>query len=253
MKCQVTDYALWGLSLAECNVADFFSDTYEKKIKGDPIHVPSEVPEMDAQTRGQRGRPQNERVPYLPAHPKAHTVYCVVRTPGHNTLPTFTGRWFPRANDPDMRPFYCASMLLLLKPWRDVCTDLKTPNQSWEEAFVNFVSGAPQKILDMISGIQYFHECRTALETTPEDGQAAEAQNTERMDRDTWADDEDTGDDGEEVGPIGETWEALSEELLAEIEAAQVGSLADHLQGAIAVEEAWSLRIFPHPTMTGSS
>lgn len=244
VKCQVTDYVHRGLSLTRCNVVDFFTDTYEKPIKGDTILLPAEVPDGANQTRTRRGRPRNERVPYLATHPKARTVYRMVRTPGHNTLPTFTGRWFPRADDADMRPFYCASMLLLLKPWRDVRVDLKVASQSWEEAFINFVSNAPQRILDMISGIQYFHECRTGLDTASEDNRPAGGQQVNSVARERWADDEDVGDDTEEP-PNGATAEVLTEELLAEIEAARAGSVADDLHGAIAVEEARRLGIFP--------
>src|SRR6266446_8177011 len=71
-----------------------------------------------------RGRKRNMRIPYLPTHPKHKQTQHVVRTTGHNNLPNFIGRYFPQRDDPDSRSLYCASMLLLLKPWRVVKTDL---------------------------------------------------------------------------------------------------------------------------------
>ncbi|EMD38892.1 hypothetical protein CERSUDRAFT_92932 [Gelatoporia subvermispora B] len=53
-------------------------------------------------------------------------------------------------------------MLLLLKPWRNLSTDLKLPDESWQDALDKFLAGAPKKIHDIIQGIQYFHECRNA-------------------------------------------------------------------------------------------
>ena len=57
-------------------------------------------------------------------------------------------------------------MLLLLKPWHNVKTDLKHNNQScqWEEAFHKFVANhrKKKKIEFILSGIQFFHECNSA-------------------------------------------------------------------------------------------
>ncbi|KAG1858508.1 hypothetical protein F4604DRAFT_1493024, partial [Suillus subluteus] len=76
-----------------------------------------------------------------------------------NNLPNFIGSYFLRRDDPKVYPFYCACMLVLLKPWRDVMTDLKSEDQTWESVFKEFSSIAPQKIHHILSGIQYFYEC----------------------------------------------------------------------------------------------
>lgn len=68
---------------------------------------------------------------------------------GHNTLPNFIGRYFPRSDDPDIYPFYCASMLMLLKPWRDLTADLKDASESWPDAFIRFKASAPKTVLDI--------------------------------------------------------------------------------------------------------
>jgi hypothetical protein len=51
---------------------------------------------------------------------------------------------------------------VLLKPWRDLCTDLKEEDQSWSETYQLFLESAPELVLRVISGIQYFHECDNA-------------------------------------------------------------------------------------------
>ncbi|KAI9069329.1 hypothetical protein FKP32DRAFT_1556688, partial [Trametes sanguinea] len=69
------------------------------------------------------------------------------------------GPWFPRNDDPDVRDFYCASMLMLLKPWRDL-RQLKLPSQTWQEAFEDFRATLPSEMRYVLEGIQYYHDCR---------------------------------------------------------------------------------------------
>ena len=57
---------------------------------------------------------------------------------------------------------YCAALLALLKPWRDLRSDLKNENETWSEAYQSFLETAPEHNHRVISGIQYFHECDTA-------------------------------------------------------------------------------------------
>ncbi|KAJ7187074.1 hypothetical protein C8R46DRAFT_810295, partial [Mycena filopes] len=81
---------------------------------------------------------------------------------GHNTLPNFIGYQFPRRDDAETRDFYCACMLVLLKPWRNLATDLKSGTQSWSEAFETFKASASPRIHDILAGVQYFHSCQSA-------------------------------------------------------------------------------------------
>src|ERR1700721_1880275 len=85
-----------------------------------------------------------------------------MRTIGHNNLPNIIGRWFPRRDERESHSFYCASMLLLLKPWRSIESDLKLPDQSWEEAFDEFMLTTSRTYRTLLSGIQYFHDCETS-------------------------------------------------------------------------------------------
>ncbi|KAG2741371.1 hypothetical protein P692DRAFT_20752861, partial [Suillus brevipes Sb2] len=82
----------------------------------------------------------------------------VIRTEGHETMPHFPGNWFPPASDEEHHEFHCASMLALLKPWRDI-TDIKKPSDSFSSTFENFVSHAPEIVTRIITNIQYFHDC----------------------------------------------------------------------------------------------
>ncbi|KAJ3911854.1 hypothetical protein F5877DRAFT_21793, partial [Lentinula edodes] len=77
-------------------------------------------------------------------------------------LPNFIGKYFPRRDDPASYPLYCAAMLLLLKPWRNIANDLKRPTETWEEVFKEFVETCPKQNIDIMSGIQYYYECESA-------------------------------------------------------------------------------------------
>ncbi|KIL62903.1 hypothetical protein M378DRAFT_50404, partial [Amanita muscaria Koide BX008] len=74
-------------------------------------------------------------------------------------LPNFVGQFFPRRDDPAIYPFYCACMLMLLIPWRDIRTDLKSPSETWPERFDRFMLSASERVKFVISGVQYFHDC----------------------------------------------------------------------------------------------
>ncbi|KIO05454.1 hypothetical protein M404DRAFT_141396, partial [Pisolithus tinctorius Marx 270] len=97
-------------------------------------------------------------------HPRFEQKECVVRPEGHHTLPNFIGCYFPTQDDPDCHAFYCASMLMLLKPWWDLGTDLKESHETWEHALSTFLASAPTRIHHIISGVQYFHRCEKSAQ-----------------------------------------------------------------------------------------
>ena len=74
-------------------------------------------------------------------------------------MPEFIGHWFPRNDRNDERDFYTASMLLLLKPWRSISADLLGTHVTWADSFSHFMLGASSRIKNIITNIQYFHEC----------------------------------------------------------------------------------------------
>ena len=227
IKSQVVDYQHRGVELEGYSVLDFFVDTYETDItKADRE---AELFNEDAH-RGP-SRPRNARVRYLTGHPKSGSVHRVIRSQGHRNLPNFLGRWFPRNDDEEIYDFYCACMLTLLKPWRNLATDLKASTESWATAFETFSHSAAPRARRALSGIQYFHECESAAQkdTTspppypvPNDAQTL---------------DEESGTDH-----IPRQQE-FSEEGLALLKAENV-SLREELHGQMAIELARHLGIF---------
>ena len=61
------------------------------------------------------------------------------------SLAHFIGRPFPHRDDPEEYEFYCALMLMLLKPWRNLAEDLKPPSQTWQSAFEEFLTATSQQ------------------------------------------------------------------------------------------------------------
>ena len=143
---------------------DYLTNTYEVTADTRQQQLFDRVQNINDADR-QPGRPINKRLTYLSQHPMHNKTYRVVRTEGHNTLPNFIGKWFPQRNDTNLTSFYSASMLLLLKPWRDIHTDLKSTNDSWFDSLQNFRDECRQKgnrMEKILSGIQYYHDCELA-------------------------------------------------------------------------------------------
>ena len=228
IKSQVIDYQHRGVELEDYNVLDLFVDTYETEI----TKADREAELFDEDARRGPGRPRNTRARYLTNHPKSGSVHRVIRSPGHRSLPNFLGRWFPRNDDEEIYDFYCASMLTLLKPWRDLSTDLKSSTESWGEAFETFRQSATPRAKRAMSGIQYFHECESAAQkdaTSPlpyQDSTDAQA----------------LQDDESGMDHVPRQLE-FSEEGLALLKAENV-SLREELHGQMAIELARLLGIF---------
>jgi hypothetical protein len=154
LKNQLQEYACRGEALeGECYLKVFL-DTYDAPF----------VPETDAarvEENGQRTslrqRPRHERIPYLPTY--GNSKRCRVRrAANHETLPRFIGRWFPRSNDATTKELYCASMLLLLKPWRTLA-DLKTDHQTFSEVFASMMATAPEWVHTLVENVQNYYDC----------------------------------------------------------------------------------------------
>ena len=231
-KSQLTDYSYRGEELADFNFLDFFVDTYEIEIPKDERSKPAHVSATDGDEHRGPGRPRNTRIKYLSLHPKAKTAQRILRSYGHRNLPNFVGRWFPRSDDEETREFYCASMLALLKPWRDLGKDLKHPGQMWKTAFDHFLGETSWKEKRVISGLQYFHECASAAATNnPPDSTTTQ-----------WLTQQDEGGhpDSEGASPLNG---GLSEEGLVELKAAVV-PYREELHGLLAIEVARRAKIF---------
>lgn len=122
-------------------------------------------------------------------------------------------------------------MLMLLKPWRNIATDLKQPTESWAMAFEAFYVSATPKVQRALSGIQYFHECESAAQKDTIGCQL------DRTPPDTQILDEESGMDH-----IPHPQE-FSEEGLALLKKSNI-SLREELHGRMAIELARHLGIF---------
>ena len=229
-KSQITDYSCRGEELAGMNFLDFCVETYETEVSAGERDKCSHELAGD-QYRGP-GRPRNTRIKYLPSHPKAKSVQRILRSLGHRNLPNFVGQWFPRSDEEETKPFYCASMLALLKPWQSLDKDLKQPGQAWEGAFEEFLHHASWRDRRVISGLQYFHECSSAA-AAERSADSAFSQRLSREAADDYHDDEDL--------PAANN--GLSEEGLAELKAAAV-PYREQLHGLLAIEVARIAKVF---------
>ena len=87
-KCQLTDYKLRGTPFESSNIIDYFVDTYEEKVgkhakASNSNDEDEDNNENDADHDRRLGCKRNERVLYLPDHPKYNIKLCVMRSPGH--------------------------------------------------------------------------------------------------------------------------------------------------------------------------
>ncbi len=110
------------------------------------------------------GRPRHDRVAYKDDHPKSKSSLRVLRCAQHNNLPNFINAKFPHDDDPQTYDHYCASMLMLLKPWHSLRTDLKRRDESWSFALSSFLATAASEVHDIISGIRYLHESHVSAD-----------------------------------------------------------------------------------------
>ena len=160
-KSQVVDYQLRGELLSNISVFDFFTHTYD--FRSTMTSQSSEDRPSSDSPSSSRGRPQNRRIFYLPSHPRAKKSCRVVRSDNHRHITNFIGSWFP--SNADNTSLYCAAMLMLLKPWRCLDTDLKSPTESWQSAFTRFIRDNPS-LKSLLSNIQYYHDARIIASDT---------------------------------------------------------------------------------------
>ncbi len=240
-KSQVTDYVLRGDTLSDCSLFEFVKNTYDGQLRPQD-NAASTDEGRDKNPR--RGRPRNARARYRYPHPCATTKIRVQRTAGHRNLVNIVGRWLPRADDDDIRELYCASMLMLLVPWRNLASDLKRGDESWEEAFGRLEEACSDADQYVISGIQYFHECALAAEDTKTDGDESELHTAGRQRRGLYSDMLEDDDD-----PMGAPYDEDEQrqytvEGLAALKAMQM-SLSEHIYALDALGAGQHAEFFP--------
>ena len=153
VKHQVQDYALRGFEFEMLGFLTFIVETYERQIPKDRMNNEDDNGSASVNVRTKHGH-------YLNDHPRCHTHMCIARCENHNFLPNIVGSWFPqRDGDDDTKSYYYASMLTLLKPWRNLL-DLKNEDESWQWAFNLYMQDASQRDKDVIAGCQYYYDSR---------------------------------------------------------------------------------------------
>ena len=153
-----------------------------------------------------RGRTPNTRVPYREgANRDGHCR--IIRSAGHETIPYFPGEWFPKQVEEDNNGLFEAYMLALLKPWRSV-SDLKHADQTFREAYNDFVANVSVETCTMIKNIQFYHESsERARKRNDED-----AHENEAVDTTVW-----TNVDGDTIeGPLPEEDMEHLDDLISE-------------------------------------
>lgn len=155
LKDQMKDYVDRGRDLDAVSYLDFFIDSYDGK------------PHIESGSR-QGASSASKRSEYLAGTGRGAKSQ-VLRQKGHETLPSFIGRWFPRKDNPDNRPTYCAWMLAMLKPWgtlQDICEG----GQTFQSSFLAFEASTTNRVRCIMANMQYFYECSDGAKKRKEDG-----------------------------------------------------------------------------------
>src|ERR1700722_12047059 len=181
---QIEDYALRGQELENAPFLHFVVDTYDERISPSGLHSLAEAEDegedVDRIFRVP-GRSAAHRCGYLPDHPKHGKHVRVIRDQGHNYLPEVVGPYFPRRDDPERMDYYFASMLALLKPWRDL-KNVKTPEDSWEQSFHRFMGAGSGSNWAIMANIQYYYDSKLSAEETRDEKDLAHLNEDEDVD-----------------------------------------------------------------------
>lgn len=154
---QVEDYAFRGSEFEDMGFLSFTVETYERRIVTQNANV-----DDTHQVEENHHVSTNETCRYLTDHPKKTTHTRARRSENHNFLPNIVGTWLPRRNgEENTRPYYFASMLALLKPWREI-EDLKADGETWQSTFDIFMETASRRDRDVVAGCQYFYDSRNS-------------------------------------------------------------------------------------------
>lgn len=245
---QVEDYALRPIEMENMSVLDFLLDTYEAPVAARAGRRTAEDSGDQVASAGrQRGRPRNEVFRYLDAHAKYEGKCRRLRSVGHNTLPTVQGKHFlPKSAE---NALYCASMLMLLKPWRKP-NDLKTRDSSWKDTYELFISNAGKRVVDIVQNIDYYYETSDAATREREKERAEEHVGREISEREWEVEDvHETVDvaghfDTDAEDEIISRTEQIGGEYMHGLEAIRVGTLAGVFQhGSTATDGTMAARI----------
>jgi hypothetical protein len=99
------------------------------------------------------------RLEFLCQHLEVATHVLRVRSPRKHFVPVPVGPAIPRRDREEVNARYCRLMLVFFKPWRCV-SDLRTPGQSWQDSFNEYLENAPIRFKKLMDNMQIQHECR---------------------------------------------------------------------------------------------
>jgi hypothetical protein len=155
LRDQLKDYQFRGDALESMCLLEFVIETYEGMLLPNTTQVDN-ANNQDPNEGSRVGRPRSVRVAYREeaAKPK---MCRVIRGRGHETVPRIVGKWFSRSDDPGCHDIYCASMLMLLKPWRSI-RELKQHGETFEEKWDVHYTALSNEHKTVVDNIQYFHE-----------------------------------------------------------------------------------------------
>ena len=102
----------------------------------------------------------------------------------------------------EQKQYYCASILLLLQPWRNV-EQLKAGYNDWVDAYEDFYTHSDKNIQDIISGIQYFYDCKSVAENKDESFVDHNTTGKENVETKETIDSDDDDDDNEQLSKSG--------------------------------------------------
>lgn len=179
VKDDLRDYMFRGSELERMNFLDFMLCTYDASAPKAQTTTHDQQHEEEDAPSTRRGRPANMRVHYQEGAKKPKRCR-VVRTTGHETLPRFVGRGFPRnvCNTEAEHEFYAASMLALLQPWNDL-RQLKGVHRTFREAFEALLGQGNPRIHRVIENIQYYYDCLDGAKARQEEEKKAQAMGTD--------------------------------------------------------------------------
>jgi hypothetical protein len=156
-RSQLNDYAFRGPTFSHMNFVDFCTSTRDVLLKEHELVIGNQ------DTNKRRGRPFNARSRYRTGHPCEKTHVRMARTAGHRYLPSFVGASFAAHNQTTDRSLYCASMMVLFRPW-NTWDDVIQWSFSWEANFDQFLATSPNRIVQQIRNTQLQRESKEAAE-----------------------------------------------------------------------------------------
>ncbi|GAW10284.1 ATP-dependent DNA helicase PIF1 [Lentinula edodes] len=133
-----------GDGLEDYNILSYFCDTYEQHL--------SKSHDNDSEESARASVRHRYKDDFRPKHGR------VVRLEGHETMPQFVGRWFPRNDRTEDRLLYKLMMMAVLKPWRKL-SDLVVGFRTVDEAWDVFMDQSAQKFDMFLENVQYFYHC----------------------------------------------------------------------------------------------